>query len=95
MLLDVDGEIICEKPNNAIYKFEGMAKIKQIESEVPLNADNLILRGSSLRNTNYVYGISIFTGHDTKVMLNNASARYKFSTLEKLTNHAILIIVCC
>lgn len=54
-----------------------------------------MLRGSSLRNTEYVYGLSVFTGHDTKVMLNNASAKYKFSTLEKLTNVAILIIVSC
>jgi P-type E1-E2 ATPase len=28
VLLKVDGEVICEKPNNAIYKFEGTAKIK-------------------------------------------------------------------
>ena len=28
-------------------------------------------------------------------MLNNASAKYKFSSLEKLTNYAICIIVCC
>ena len=62
---------------------------------MPLNAENLLLRGSSLRNTNYVYGLAIFTGHDTKVMLNNASAKYKFSSLEKLTNYAICIIVCC
>jgi len=48
-----------------------------------------------LRNTQFVYGLAIFTGHDTKVMLNNANAKYKFSSLEKLTNHAILIIVCC
>ena len=40
----------------------------------------------SLRNTEYVYGISVFTGHDTKVMKNSASAVYKFSSLEKLTN---------
>jgi magnesium-transporting ATPase (P-type) len=91
--VSIDGEIICEKPNNVIYKFEGMANVKQIQNSVPLNAENLLLRGSSLKNTTYIYGISIFTGHDTKVMLNNAPAKYKFSSLEKLTNHAILIIV--
>ena len=36
--------------------------------EVPLNADNLILRGSSLKNTEYVWGVCVFSGHDTKVM---------------------------
>jgi phospholipid-transporting ATPase len=26
-LKDIDGEVICEKPNNAIYKFEGTVRI--------------------------------------------------------------------
>ena len=93
MVLKVDGQIICEKPNNAIYKFEGMAKIPQIKNQVALNAENILLRGSSLKNTARVYGISIFTGKDTKVMQNSQSAKYKFSSLEKLMNHSILIIV--
>jgi len=46
-----------------------------------------------LRNTDYVYGVAVFTGHDTKVMRNSAKAKYKFSTLEKLTNQSILIIL--
>jgi len=52
-----------------------------------------VLRGSSLKNTPYIYGISVFTGKDTKVMMNSAAAKYKFSSLEKLMNHAILMIV--
>jgi hypothetical protein len=28
VLLTVEGEVTCEKPNNAIYKFEGTAQIK-------------------------------------------------------------------
>jgi|TARA_B110000285_G_C14771619_1_gene444251 phospholipid-transporting ATPase len=31
-VLQIDGTIICEQPNNAIYKFEGAADIKQIEN---------------------------------------------------------------
>lgn len=92
--IKVEGKIDCEKPNNAIYKFEGVADIKQIKNQVALNAENVALRGSSLKNTPYVYGISVFTGKDTKVMMNSASAKYKFSSLEKLMNHAILMIVC-
>ena len=51
-----------------------------------------MLRGMSLRNTEYAYGVAIFTGHDTKVMKNSAPAKYKFSRLELLTNHSIYII---
>jgi hypothetical protein len=30
--IKVEGKIDCEKPNNAIYKFEGVADIKQIKN---------------------------------------------------------------
>jgi magnesium-transporting ATPase (P-type) len=37
---------------------------KEINKErIPLNADNLLLRGCMLRNTEFAYGIVIFTGH--------------------------------
>jgi hypothetical protein len=46
----------------------------------------------SLRNTQSVFGVVIFTGHDTKVMQNSAAAKYKFSSLEKLLNGSVKII---
>lgn len=60
---------------------------------ISLNADNLMLRGCTLRNTDYIYGITIFQGHDTKIMRNSASAKYKFSQLELHTNTSILMIL--
>ena len=57
--------IDCEGPNDLLYKFEGSFK-KQDES-IPMNADQILLRGSSLRNTKWVIGIAIYTGHDTKI----------------------------
>jgi len=68
------GQILCERPNNAIYKFEGYAEgvVTSHQEKISLNNDFQILRGMSLRNTNSIYGICIFTGHDTKVMQNSA-----------------------
>ena len=60
---------------------------------VPLGPENVVLRGSSLKNTDYVVGIAVFTGHDTKVMMNSMKAKYKFSRLELLVNKAILIVL--
>ena len=62
--------------------------------QISLNADNVLLRGMSVRNTEYVHGVVIFTGHDTKVMKNSANSKYKFSKLELLSNFSILIIFC-
>ena len=72
------GMIICEKPNNLLYKFEGQLTLGSGKT-ISLNADNLMLRGCQLRNTDYVYGITVFQGPDTKIMRNSAKPKYKFS----------------
>jgi phospholipid-transporting ATPase len=51
------------------------------------------LKGSILRNTDYVYGIACYTGHQTKVMENSLEARVKKSKVELQTNLYIIIIV--
>jgi magnesium-transporting ATPase (P-type) len=88
----IQGTIFCEAPNNAIYKFEGQFLLDG-QPAMPLGADNVILRGCSLRNTEYCYGIVIFTGHDTKIMMNSMAAKYKFSGLELYTNYAIAVVL--
>lgn len=54
----------------------------------------MILRGCRLRNTEHAIGIAVFTGHDSKVMMNSTNAKYKFSSLELMSNKAILAVLC-
>jgi len=61
--------------------------------QVSLSAENVVLRGCKLRNTAHVYGITVFTGHDTKIMQNGAKARYKFSNLELYSNKSIAMVL--
>ena len=56
-----------------------------------LDVDNILLRGSSLRNTEWVFGIAIYTGHQTKVMMNSAKSQQKFSKIERWTNKFITL----
>lgn len=58
-----------------------------------MGPDQVLLRGAMLRNTKWVFGVVIYTGHDTKLMRNNtATAPLKRSTLDKLTNTQILML---
>ena len=61
--------------------------------KVPLGPDNVILRGSCLRNTESVMGIVVYAGKDTKIMKNSAQAKYKFSRLELIANVCILVVL--
>jgi len=102
---DLTGTLTCEPPNEHLYKFEGRMELIEMGSPrngyqgrapetIPLTPDNVVLRGCKLRNTEVIYGLVIYTGHETKVMKNSVNAKYKFSKLEKATNFTILVILC-
>ena len=54
--------------------------------KVVLDADNVVLRGMSLQNTEYIYGLVIYSGHETKVMMNSGEAKYKKSRMDLFTD---------
>ena len=90
--------IDCELPNQYLNRFKGA--ILEGDNKFPLSANNLLLRGCILRNTDYIIGCAVYTGHESKVMLNSVRARPKKSTLEidtgkrVITTFVILIMIC-
>ena len=58
-----------------------------------MEPDQILLRGSSLRNTEWVIGVAVFTGHETKVMKNSTRSVAKRSKLEIATNRYIILII--
>ena len=38
--------------------------------EIPLDVKQLLLKGAKLKNTEYIYGIVLYTGNNNKIMLN-------------------------
>lgn len=63
-----------EQPNNSLYTFEATLSMQSNAvggaRDVPLGPDQLLLRGAQLRNTAWMYGLVVFTGHETKLMRN-------------------------
>ena len=55
-------------------------------TEIPLSNDNIVLRGMSLRNTEHVTGLIVYTGHDSKIQMNSTGAVYKTSNISHITN---------
>jgi len=50
---------------------------KSTENTIPLSTENLLIRATTLRNTDFVIGMVIFTGRDTKFVLNSAKTPSK------------------
>ncbi|XP_066872810.1 phospholipid-transporting ATPase IB isoform X3 [Kogia breviceps] len=91
VLMKLSGSIECEGPNRHLYDFTGNLNLDG-KSPVALGPDQILLRGTQLRNTQWVFGIVVYTGHDTKLMQNSTKAPLKRSNVEKVTNVQILVL---
>uniref|UniRef100_A0A8D0C8B1 Phospholipid-transporting ATPase n=1 Tax=Salvator merianae TaxID=96440 RepID=A0A8D0C8B1_SALMN len=92
-LIKMSGKIECEGPNRHLYDFTGNLRLDG-QSPVPIGPDQILLRGAQIRNTQWVLGLVVYTGHDTKLMQNSTKAPLKRSNVEKVTNMQILILFC-
>uniref|UniRef100_A0A673GW31 Phospholipid-transporting ATPase n=1 Tax=Sinocyclocheilus rhinocerous TaxID=307959 RepID=A0A673GW31_9TELE len=72
--------IECEQPQPDLYK--------------PLGSENLLLRGATLKNTEYIHAVAIYTGMETKMALNYQSKSQKRSAVEKSMNAYLIVYLC-
>ena len=80
---------LLDFPTNSPRSVRSM--IDDIATE-SLTNDNVALRGMSLKNTEFVIGCVVYTGHQTKIQMNSAKAVYKVSKMMKKTNTLIFWI---
>lgn len=90
--------LTTEPPNPSVHTFAGKLTLPPLEPDGPcydisLDADNVLLRGAVIRNTEWVIGIAFFTGTDTKLVQNSFKTRSKFSQLDKLMNKTVVAIL--
>ena len=81
-----EGVVHSEKPNNRLYNFEGYIRLKDHIRALPIDNSNLLLRGCRLLRTQWALGLVVFTGPETKIMMNSKSVPHKRSSVERRTN---------
>jgi phospholipid-transporting ATPase len=52
-----------------------------------------LLKGASLANTEWIVGICIYSGDETKIMMNSQKGRVKMSHLEGFMNKLVIYII--
>lgn len=89
------GRIRSEQPNSSLYTYEATLTMQAGggEKELPLNPEQLLLRGATLRNTPWIHGIVVFTGHETKLMRNATAAPIKRTRVERQLNLLVLALI--
>mmetsp|Transcript_43447 Transcript_43447/g.51124 ORF Transcript_43447/g.51124 Transcript_43447/m.51124 type:complete len:346 (+) Transcript_43447:168-1205(+) len=86
------GKVVSEHPTIDLYSFRG--KLVAGGNQYRLDVKQLLLKGSALKNTEWVLGVVIYTGKDTKLMMNSQKSRVKRSHVEKALNTIIFLILC-
>jgi phospholipid-transporting ATPase len=81
-----------EEPNPYLYTFNGVVTLEPSKSLVPIEPKHFLLRGSHLRNTQFIIGVVAFNGQFTKVMMNSIKSKPKRSYLESKMGWQILLV---
>uniref|UniRef100_A0A3B3CKK2 Phospholipid-transporting ATPase n=1 Tax=Oryzias melastigma TaxID=30732 RepID=A0A3B3CKK2_ORYME len=84
------GEVRCEPPNNRLDKFKGTLTMSG--QTHGLDNDKVLLRGCTLRNTDWCFGLVIFAGPDTKLMQNSGKSKFKRTRIDRMMNILVLCI---
>jgi phospholipid-transporting ATPase len=69
------GHLLSEAPNSSLYTYDGAFHLSTAlpgaaPSKLPVGPNQMLLRGAQLRNTEWVYGIVVNAGHETKLLRN-------------------------
>lgn len=89
--LRIKGKMIYENPNSDLSKFNGRLKINS-KIDFAVNVKQLLYKGTILKNTPWAIGVVVYTGKETKIILNSQNQSSKTSHMEILVNFLILFI---
>ena len=106
--LIIGGEIEICPPNQNLNEISGKIKFFLKKNDVikanyvyyEISPKEFILKGSVLRNTNWIVGIIVYTGMNNKIILNSKKPRTKISEIERKMNFYLIyvfifLILCC
>ena len=80
----------CDHPNASIHTFKGSVACDG--ESIPVDTRHLLLRGSQLCNSAWAIGIVVYTGHQSKLVLNSREVPSKLSFIERIMNTLVSVI---
>lgn len=81
-------------PDKELHRFSSSVAIESQDVTIHFEKDKqLLYRGARLKNTKWIYGLTIYTGRNTKIMMNADSSSEKMSQVEVKVNFVLGIIL--
>ena len=92
-LCQLSGTVSCELPNQNLEHWDANLEcVERIKKVKKLKISNLLLRGCYLRNTEFVYGLVVYLGKETKIMKNAKKPPHKVSNLMRMMNYMLYTV---
>eukprot|EP00340_Litonotus_pictus_P008976 CAMPEP_0170518900 /NCGR_PEP_ID=MMETSP0209-20121228/4493_1 /TAXON_ID=665100 ORGANISM="Litonotus pictus, Strain P1" /NCGR_SAMPLE_ID=MMETSP0209 /ASSEMBLY_ACC=CAM_ASM_000301 /LENGTH=1203 /DNA_ID=CAMNT_0010804651 /DNA_START=222 /DNA_END=3830 /DNA_ORIENTATION=+ len=92
-IIGMKAKVICDEADENLEKWDANAEVEDMSFSVLIgNAKNILLKGCTLRNTDYILGIAVYTGHSTKIMKNSKPPEIKRSNVMIMMNYLLYSI---
>ena len=66
---NIKGILKYEEPNSNMNSFNGRLKLESFPRASDINLENFVMRGATVKNVKHVYGLVVYTGMETKMMM--------------------------
>ncbi|KUI52838.1 putative phospholipid-transporting ATPase DNF3 [Cytospora mali] len=87
-----EAEIVSEDPNLDLYNYDGKAIVNG--EAMPLTLNQVVYRGSILRNTNEAIGVVVNTGEECKIRMNaSKNVHAKAPAMQSKVNKIVILLV--
>ncbi|GAB7345624.1 hypothetical protein MBLNU457_3920t1 [Dothideomycetes sp. NU457] len=91
-IVNCKAHLVVEDPNIDLYNFEGRVTLDN--QTTPLTNNEIIYRGSILRNTPEAVGMVIYSGEECKIRMNaNKNPRIKAPAMQAKANKVVIVMV--
>jgi phospholipid-translocating ATPase len=82
--------IDCDRPDTNMYKLNAAVRVGK--ETFPVDMQTMLLRGTMLRNTEWIIGIVLYTGEDTRIVMNAGGTPSKRSKVERQMNPQVYVV---
>jgi phospholipid-translocating ATPase len=88
--------IECPTPNADVYRFDASMRLLDEHSPpseaFPLSASHLLLQATHLRNTDWIVGLVVYAGGETKIGQNKREVPTKWTKMDRFINRVTMVI---
>jgi phospholipid-translocating ATPase len=99
----------CDRPDVSMFKLNASLIVNRMDKEAgdkekekgeepltyPIDMQMVLLRGTVLRNTGWVIGVVMYTGEDTRIVMNSGGTPSKRSKVERQMNPQVYALALC